>query len=269
MSTEPVISFIIPVFNMADTVSATLKSLLRIQGVMIEIIIVDDGSDKPVEDTLSGVLQKAKVPVRIIRTENRGRALAINVGLRHVKGGYVSFVDADDSIDPDDFTSFIPLLKQQKAELLIGQFKIIGEAGEVFDERSHSKKPSSKKLIHQIAYFPLAPVTLNAFIIKKSFLDRVGQFDSENLKSEDKDMTIRLLREASSVIFCNTFHYHYHKHKIGRREKIRKRLEWIHYRQRMISRNFSGFEKLTSKSLQFIYDSAKLLYEATVGYRRV
>lgn len=268
MSTEPVISFIIPVFNMADTVSATVESLLQINGVKTEIIIVDDGSDKPVADSLSVILRQTEIPVRIIRTENKGRALAINEGLRHVQGRYVSFADADDFIDPDEFSAFIPLLKKEKADLLIGQFKIIGEEGEVFDERVHSKNPSSNKLLHQIAYFPLAPVHLNAIIIKKSFLDDVGQFDSDNLKSEDKDMTIRLLRKANSIQFCDTFHYHYHKHKIGRREKIRKRLEWIHYRQRMISRNFSGLEKLASKSLQFIYDSAKLLYEATVGYRR-
>lgn len=268
MNRKPDVSFIIPVYNMADTLSDALESLFRIDGLTFEIVMVDDGSAIPVTDTVGNISDMPGAGVQIIRTENRGRALAINEGLRHVSGRYVSFVDADDFIDPGEFSAFKPLIKDGEADLIIGQFKIIGEHGKVFDERVHANNPSAEDLIQRIAYFPLAPVHLNAMIIKKSLIDKVGLFDGDNLKSEDKDMTIRLLREAGSVRFCNTFHYHYHKHDIGRGEKLRKRLEWIRYRQRMISRNFSGGEKITSKILQFFYDGAKLVYELAVGYRK-
>lgn len=268
MNKKPDLSFIIPVYNMADTLPEALESLFGINGLSFEVVVVDDGSTDPVNNTIVKISDRSSYCVKIIRTENRGRALAINEGLSRVRGRYVSFVDADDFVDAAEFKVFQPIIKAGRADLIIGQFKIIGEKGEVFDERVHSNNPSSDLLIKRIAYFPLAPVHLNAMIIKKSLIDKVGLFDADNLKSEDKDMTIRLLRRAASVRFCNTFHYHYQKHDNGRGEKVRKRLEWIRYRQRMISRNFGGIEKLASKSLQFIYDGAKLLYEVTVGYRR-
>jgi len=268
MKQQPDLSFIIPVYNMAATLPGTLNSLYQIEDLLFEIVIVDDGSNVSVAESVEKLVDMAPVPVHIFRTENRGRAEAINEGLRHAVGRYVSFVDADDFIDPKEFLGLISIIKLGLYDLIIGQFKIIGENGKVFDVRSHNEHPTKEKLVKRIAYFPLAPVHLNAFVIKKFLLDEVGMFDSNNLKSEDKDMTIRLLRAATSVKFCNTFNYHYHKHNIGRSKKVQKRLEWILYRQRMISRNFEGVEKIASKTLQFFYDSAKLLYEATVGYKK-
>ena len=268
MNKKPDVSFIIPVYNMADTLPDTLKSLFQIKGLLFEIIVVDDGSNVSIAKSIEELIVMAPVSVKIFRTENRGRAEAINEGLRHAVGQYVSFVDADDFVDSKEFLGLIPIIKLGMFDLIIGQFKIIGENSKVFDERSHADYPTIKKLINRIAYFPLAPVHLNAFVIKKILLDKVGPFDSNNLKSEDKDMTIRLLRAAKSVKFCNTYNYHYYKHNIGRGEKVRKRLEWIRYRQRMINRNFAGIEKISSKTLQFLYDSAKLLYEYTIGYKK-
>lgn len=87
------VSVIIPVYNAEKYVAATIQSVLSQTYQNFEIIILDDGSpDNSIE-----VCQKfTDSRIRIIRQENRGLPGARNTGIRHAKGDYLAFLDADD-----------------------------------------------------------------------------------------------------------------------------------------------------------------------------
>ncbi|OKH34565.1 glucosyl transferase [Calothrix sp. HK-06] len=87
------VSVIIPVYNAERYVAATIESVLSQTYENFEIIIVDDGSpDNSIE-----VCQKfTDSRIRIIRQKNRGLPGARNTGIRHAKGDYLAFLDADD-----------------------------------------------------------------------------------------------------------------------------------------------------------------------------
>jgi glycosyltransferase involved in cell wall biosynthesis len=87
------VSVIVPVYNAEKYVAATIESVLAQTYPNFEIIIVDDGSpDNSIE-----VCQKfTDSRIRIVRQENRGLPGARNTGIRHAKGDYLAFLDADD-----------------------------------------------------------------------------------------------------------------------------------------------------------------------------
>src|SRR5919107_192619 len=89
------VSVVIPCYNQAHFLSEAIESVLAQTYPYFEIIVVDDGST----DNTSEVAGRYS-GVRCIRQDNQGLSGARNSGLRHSKGEYLVFLDADDRLLP-------------------------------------------------------------------------------------------------------------------------------------------------------------------------
>lgn len=267
----PHISFLIPVFNMADTLPDTLESLIRIREFPFEVIVINDGSSDSIEEVIEIWAHRFKqipnIEFQAINQENRGRAAALNEGARIAEGTYINFLDADDIIDPDEILKLWECATNGSFSYVIGQFKIVNASGDLVLNRPLDSDLDKEDLIFKLAYAALSPLTLNAFLIKREFFFKIDSFDTHNLKSEDKDLLIRLLKSDGKFRICNSFHYVYKKHNMSRKKILAKRIQWMKYRQQTINKNFSGVRLLLSKVLQFNYDLLKLMYEIVFKYR--
>jgi len=91
------ISIIIPCFNRVDLLKETLKSVaLAISGLNAEIIIVDDGSEKPIRE---GIIDFSYLPLKFIEQSNSGLTTSRFNGLTQAEGEFILFLDSDDQID--------------------------------------------------------------------------------------------------------------------------------------------------------------------------
>ena len=91
----PVFSIITPVFNGADFIEETIRSVLtNASGSDFEYIVVDDGST----DSTSRILESFKNEIRYVRQENKGQASAINKGIEMALGRYSVIVNSDDPL---------------------------------------------------------------------------------------------------------------------------------------------------------------------------
>src|SRR5262249_55319060 len=93
MSEAPLISVVIPAYNAARTILATLDSVLRQTISDLEVIVVDDGSTDATGQTAQSVGDRR---VRVLRQKNAGHAAARNTAIADARGRYVAVVDADD-----------------------------------------------------------------------------------------------------------------------------------------------------------------------------
>ena len=94
------ISIIIPIYNAADYLESCLDSILAQTERDLQVILVDDESrDGSLSIARKYAEQDQRVEVYGIR--HAGQSAARNEGLRHAKGEFVAFVDADDTIEPD------------------------------------------------------------------------------------------------------------------------------------------------------------------------
>lgn len=93
------VSVVIPAFNAQRFLARTLASALAQTYKNIEVLVIDDGST---DDTRSIIEEFAASDgrVRSIRTQNRGVALARNLGIQNARGSYIAFLDADDLWHP-------------------------------------------------------------------------------------------------------------------------------------------------------------------------
>jgi len=99
MSTAPSLTIIIPAYNEATRVGATLHAIDAYLGegsIDAEIIVIDDGSFDDTFDVVSKVAGNISVPLRLLRYEiNRGKGFALKQGFAVARGRYVLFTDAD------------------------------------------------------------------------------------------------------------------------------------------------------------------------------
>ncbi|NBB77154.1 MAG: glycosyltransferase [Bacteroidetes bacterium] len=256
---------------MADTLPEMLEALFQFRAAASEVIVVDDGSTDHVDDVVAEFSKKAgeieQLTLRNVRIPNSGRASAINKGVEQAMGTYISFLDADDRIIPSELEKCWLHLIEKKSDIVISQFRIIDNDIRTIAIRELDIGMTPRKIIKKIAFWPISPVHLNTFLIKKEYLQKIGLLDPLNLKSEDKDLIIRLLRGGGSVEISDAEYYHYIKHSLPRSQMAKKRIGWMQYRQRTINQNFEGFERIGSKLLQGGYDIAKLVYEFVTKYR--
>ncbi len=94
--TTPAITVITPVFNGARYVDEAIRSVMA-QEVALRHVVVDDGST----DTTLAVVDQHAGRVTILRREHRGHAATLNAGLAVVDTPWVSFLDADDLLEPN------------------------------------------------------------------------------------------------------------------------------------------------------------------------
>jgi len=93
----PVLSFVVPVFNVAAFLQECVESLMAEDMSAAEIILIDDGSSDG-SGKICDELTEKHACVRCMHKQNAGVAAARNDGLAAARGRYIAFVDADDRV---------------------------------------------------------------------------------------------------------------------------------------------------------------------------
>lgn len=128
---NPILSIIIPVYNVAPFLRQCLDSILAQTFTDFEVIATDDKSTDDSAKILKEYAAKDKRIKIILRKQNAGQSVARNDGLEIARGEYIGFVDPDDYIDKNFFENLIAAAKENRADIAIGGFRKIRTNGSV------------------------------------------------------------------------------------------------------------------------------------------
>jgi len=109
------VSVIIPAFNAERYLAMAIESVLQQTYRPIEIIVVDDGST----DGTANLLRRYGSQVHVVTQANTGLAGARNSGLRHARGEFIAFLDADDAWQPAKIERQVALLRERSEYVLV------------------------------------------------------------------------------------------------------------------------------------------------------
>lgn len=116
MSTnKPLISIIVPVYNVKKYLDRCVKSLLDQTQENIQIILVDDGSTDKSSEICDNYAQQFS-NIEVIHKKNAGLGQARNTGLQFAKGDYIGFVDSDDYVSKHMYKTLLNLAITSKAD---------------------------------------------------------------------------------------------------------------------------------------------------------
>lgn len=121
---EPLISVIVPVFNVEKYLPLCIESLVRQTYPNLEIILVDDGSTDNSSKICDTWKEKCERIV-VIHQKNAGVSTARNVGIKHARGDFIGFVDSDDTVDEKMFEVLMNQLRVDDSDLVVSGYSAI------------------------------------------------------------------------------------------------------------------------------------------------
>ncbi|MEO6241405.1 MAG: glycosyltransferase family A protein [Bacteroidia bacterium] len=176
------VSVIIPVYNAAEFVKASVESILSQSYHEIEIIIVNDGSTDGSAEKLNSFSDPR---IKLFHIQNGGVANALNAALLHATGKYIARQDADDISTPDRIKLLVGFMQAHPQYGLVGgAAKIIDAAGSPKGAISHAT--SNTKLQYDLLWD--SPFVSSATLFRKECLDMTGNFQTGKDLFEDYDM---------------------------------------------------------------------------------
>ncbi len=115
------LSIILPVYNVETYLPACLDSILSQKADLsqVEILAINDGSTDDSGRILSEYQQAHPSLFHVFTTENHGVSHARNLGIAKASGTYLWFVDSDDLLAPDALEILMPLLSEERTDLLL------------------------------------------------------------------------------------------------------------------------------------------------------
>ena len=125
---EPKISVIVPVYRVEPYLEKCVRSILNQTCSNLEILLVDDGSPDRCGQ-LCDALAETDSRIQVIHKENGGLSSARNAGLDVCTGDYISFVDSDDSLEPDFYEALLSAIQETGADLALCDYQLVYEDG--------------------------------------------------------------------------------------------------------------------------------------------
>lgn len=113
------VSVIVPVYNVEQYLPDCIESLKRQSYDNLEIILIDDGSPDRC-GAICDEYAKNSTNIYVLHQKNQGVSAARNRGLKIATGDYISFVDPDDMVAPDTYSTMISIMEKEDAD--IGRF---------------------------------------------------------------------------------------------------------------------------------------------------
>lgn len=221
MKNTPLVTIIIPVYNVEKYLRKCLDSVVGQTYTNLEIICVNDGSPDHSLEILEEYAARDN-RIKIISQKNTGLSGARNTGLEHATGDYILFVDSDDWIDLDTcekalredadvvFWSYYREYGDKQLETsLYGSQKIRWGDDTVFELHRRMVGLSGKELRNPAQTDSM--ITLWGKLYKAQVLKGIQFVDTKLIGSEDTLYSIAAFCNVKSAVYLPDIYYHYRK----------------------------------------------------------
>lgn len=219
MPIQPLVSVIIPVYNVERYLDACIESIRDQSYTNIEIILVDDGStDK--SGKKCDTWEKRDERISVIHKNNEGLNFARKDGFKASSGEYLIFLDSDDLLHRDSVTIFMSVLQAYRADAVVAgsqEFTDKSERDKIFvpEEQAEVRVLDTKSKIvkYSILGKPDFPdstyMTAWGKIYSRDIIQGADWAASNFRSYEDNFWTPSVLIQAKRVaLLANKLHYY-------------------------------------------------------------
>jgi len=216
MSNYPIISIIVPVYNVEKYLRRCIDSILNQTFENFELILIDDGSTD-----YSGIIcdeyKKKDNRIVVIHKENEGAAVARNLGVDIAKGSYIGFVDSDDYIDKSMYDQLYEALRENNSDMCLCGIKNIyddnrkeKESEYIFKDKKNYNNIDTIKILYsgntKEKIYLTAPCNK---LYNKELIKKVRY--PQKLKYEDSFVIHKLLYECNKITYIEQCLYYYYQ----------------------------------------------------------
>jgi dolichol-phosphate mannosyltransferase len=204
MTGDPYISIIIPAYNVRSSIGFVMERVVKVLKETqpnYEVICVSDGSTDDTWKIAEKEALKYAGKVKILGyKKNYGKGFAVRYGMKGAKGSVVGFIDADNEVDPRSLINLLKILKDKKADIVIGSKR---------NPETNIRYPMYRKIV-SFLYFLLVKVLFRLPVSDtqagvKVFTKKVIQSVLPALKIDGFSFDIEILVKAKDMGFTKIF----------------------------------------------------------------
>jgi len=194
------ISAIIPTYNSEKTLEDAILSVSNSAYPLLEIIIIDDGSNtQDAKFIVESLNKKINISIIYIRQDNLGPSSARNRGINIARGDWIAFLDSDDLMLVDCIQSkldhFYCCNDKPNIGAIYGSF--IWSSTNQTQMFQKSYLPVSR---NHVGIMGKVPGGAPAYIFKKDALLNINGFDESLTFNEDFDILLRLIKDGYKIV---------------------------------------------------------------------
>jgi Glycosyl transferase family 2 len=198
MPGSPLVSVVIPAYNTARYIPATLNSVLSQTFRDFEILVINDGS--PDTPQLERALQPFGARIRYIKQTNRGPSSARNTGIREARGKYIAFLDGDDLWFPEHLANQVSAL-QNDPLLGLTYANGIHIENETPVAVAFDRTPQHEPVTFEALLREDSTVNTSSTVALRRHLLEAGLFDEGLRRCEDFDLWLRMAHQGVKMNF--------------------------------------------------------------------
>lgn len=207
------ISVIVPVYNVEKYLAHCIDSIISQTYNDWELLLIDDGS-ADASGAICDEYSKKDDRISVFHQKNSGVSAARNVGLDHMKGDYLIFLDSDDWIEPDMLAKLYQAMVQYSSDIVACDSYLIKIQENNQFERKQSFKWGALKdnllVDHDEAFFRVLfqSATLWNKLFRREFVSH-ERFNIEMSYGEDTDFLVRVMNHGSRTVLIPYAGYNY------------------------------------------------------------
>ena len=236
MGGTALVSIIMPCYNGASYLREAVSSVFKQTYPAVELIVVDDESTDNSRQILAELSTEHVGRMTVLHQQNKGPYPARNLGLKHAKGEFVAFLDADDFWRDDCLEKLHRAIMRDLADLAYCGWQNIGEG-------APGTQPYIPPKYDEDDPVPLfmqgCPWPIHAALVRRDVVNAVGGFSERYFSSMDYDFWLRILaitRKMSRVPEVLAFYRWHDKGQISS-VKWKQVLDAWHVRQDFVRDN--------------------------------
>ncbi|MFZ2647442.1 MAG: glycosyltransferase [Lactococcus chungangensis] len=204
---KPLISIVVPVYNVEKYIHECLESILNQSYKNIEVIIVNDGTLDNSIAKIEDLLKDKRT--RLISQVNQGLSAARNTGIKAALGEYISFIDSDDKVKSSFIETLYDKANETSADIVRGSFRNFD--GNIPEGWITDFNISPSRGTEALRYFLNNNVSFVVWssLYRTTFLRENRLEFTEGILLEDGDFTTRSYINASVVATSDAPNYYY------------------------------------------------------------
>ncbi len=205
---DPLITVIVPVFNVEEYLERCITALLNQSYKNIEVYLIDDGS-KDSSGAICDCYAQSDSRVKVIHQANAGVSAARNAGLRNAKGEWICFVDGDDYVDWDMILHLYQAQQRDGADVAQCGYYVESEKDRTtFLEDSGYHYYEQQSVLLQLLLNKMVSFSIWNKLYRREVLQGVS-FTNKYCVAEDLLFNYHVFKKATKLAVDNRPMYHY------------------------------------------------------------
>jgi cellulose synthase/poly-beta-1,6-N-acetylglucosamine synthase-like glycosyltransferase/peptidoglycan/xylan/chitin deacetylase (PgdA/CDA1 family)/spore germination protein YaaH len=187
------ISVLIPAWNEAKVIEASVRRVLASEAARLEVIVIDDGSTDGTSAIVSAAFAQDR-RVRLLTLANGGKAAALNRGIALAKGDIIVALDADTQFEPLTIARLARWFANPRIGAVAGTAKVGNKVNLVTRWQAIeyvTAQNLERRAMARLDAITVVPGAVGAW--RRQALEDVGGFPIDTL-AEDQDLTIAIQR---------------------------------------------------------------------------